>query len=126
MRHIAKLSLIFFLALTAQANADTTIICKGETRGAPPTPMVITYNEDANGKITNFRIKDVAGCRQLYKYDITKERIDFYCKVDLDPPSFTIVLIDRYAGQYLHKEQLKGEGNLRLHEGQCEKAKRKF
>ena len=28
MRYIAKLSLIFFLALTTQANANTKVICK--------------------------------------------------------------------------------------------------
>ena len=127
MRHIAKLSLIFFLALTAQANADTTIICKRETRGAPPTPMVITYYVYANGEITNLRGRNIPSCPKIMRYNITKDQISVYCH-DLfrDDELGTTVVIDRYTGQYQAIEKQRGDNGLKAHNGLCSKVKRKF
>jgi hypothetical protein len=128
MSHIAKLFLIFFLALITRANAGTTIICNGNESDAPDSPMAITYNEDGNGKISDFSIRDVAGCSVLTYHTVTEEQITFYCKsIPSDSNRIEVsVRIDRYTGRYSMIVHKKDDQPFRVLNGQCSKAKRKF
>ena len=144
MRYIAKLSLMFLLALTAQANSAnaeinvTTIVCKGEGKTAFPSmhasnrstypPWVVKFNTTGFISFKNIPACDIP----IYSSFITNpDKLEFKCYssgLGREPSTRTIT-VDRVTGRYEMALPIEPRGNgdnLWVWHGQCSKAKRKF
>ena len=144
MRYIAKLSLMFLLALTAHASAETTLKC--EIHGAlhkegllpikekigydyVPGTYTITFEGDRNGDFKTLS-HDIPDCGNLFTQFVREKKVSFTCETtDQRFSNLKLIKINRVTGvfsiDHSYLRYYKGYAGVRIF-GSCSKAKKRF
>ena len=141
---VLSLVIIFFVALSAQASAQTTLKC--EVEGAEhregllpikektaydyvPGTYTITFEGDRNGDFKTLS-HDIPDCGNLFTQFLREKKVLFTCETtDQRFANLKLIEINRITGVFSIKHDYlryyKGYAGVRIY-GSCKKVKKKF